>query len=54
MLIQVLKPLVNDCMDDWGEQFEFVAHAYNNTVHASTNCSPNLLVFGEDIIMPAD
>ena len=53
-LIQVLKPMVNDCMDDWDEQCDFVCHAYNSTVHASTNCSPNLLVFGEDLIMPAD
>ena len=53
-LIQVLKPLVNSHMDDWDEQVDFVVHAYNSTVHASTNCSPNLLVFGEDIIMPAD
>ena len=53
-LIQCLKPLVNDQMDDWDEQCDFVCHAYNSTVHASTNCSPNLLVFGEDLIMPAD
>ena len=53
-LIQVLKPLVNNEMDDWDEQCEFVVHAYNSTVHASTGCSPNLLVFGEDLIMPAD
>ena len=53
-LIQVLKPLVNEYMDDWDEQCEFVVHAYNNTVHSSTNCTPNLLVFGEDLIMPAD
>ena len=53
-LIQVLKSLVNQEMDDWDEQCDFVCHAYNSTVHASTNCSPNLLVFGEDLIMPAD
>ena len=53
-LIQVLKSLVNDKMDDWDEQCDYVCHAYNSTVHSSTNCSPNLLVFGEDLIMPAD
>ena len=53
-LIQVLKSLVNQELDDWDEQCDFVCHAYNSTVHASTNCSPNLLVFGEDLIMPAD
>ena len=53
-LISMLKPLVNTNQDDWDEQCDFVCHAYNSTVHASTNCSPNLLVFGEDLIMPAD
>ena len=53
-LISVLKPLVNEQMDDWDEKCEFVSHAYNGTVHSTTNCSPNLLVFGEDIIMPVD
>ena len=53
-LLEVLKPLVNENTDDWDEQSDFVVHAYNSTVHASTNCSPNLLVFGEDLIMPAD
>ena len=52
--MSVLKPLVNLQLDDWDEQCEFVCHAYNATVHASTKCTPNLLVFGEDIIMPAD
>ena len=41
-------------MDDWDDQSEYVVHAYNSTVNASTNCTPNVLVFGEDIIMPAD
>ena len=53
-LLQVLRPLVNEQTDDWDEQCDFVVHAYNSTVHSSTNCSPNLLVYGEDIIMPAD
>ena len=38
-LVQVLKPLVNENMDDWDEQVEFVVHAYNSTVLASTNCA---------------
>ena len=43
-----------DKLRGWDEQCEFVVHAYNSTVYASTGCSPNLLVFGEDLIMPAD
>ena len=53
-LLQMLRPLVNEQTDDWDMQCDFVAHAYNGTVHTATNCSPNLLVFGEDLIMPAD
>ena len=53
-LIQVLKPLVNKQTDDWDEQCDFVTHAYNSTIHSATQCSPNMLVFGEDLIMPAD
>ena len=53
-LIQMLRPLVNENQDDWDDQCDFVAHAYNSTIHASTNCTPNMLVFGDDIIMPAD
>ena len=53
-LIQMLKPLVNSNQDDWDDQVDYVVHAYNSTVHSSTNCTPNMLVFGEDIIMPAD
>ena len=53
-LIAMLKPLVNENQDDWDDQVDYVVHAYNSTIHASTNCTPNLLVFGEEIIMPAD
>ena len=53
-MVEMMKPLVNEEQDDWDEKCEFVMHAYNNSVNASTNCTPNLLVFGEDIIMPAD
>ena len=53
-LIQVLKPLVNRQTDDWDEQCDYVVHAYNGTMHTTTGLSPNMLVFGEDLIMPAD
>ena len=53
-LIQGLKTLVNSHQDNWDDFAAYVAHAYNSTVHASTGCSPNMLVFGGEIIMPAD
>jgi len=53
-LIQGLTSLVNSKQDDWDTFSQYVAHAYNCTVHASTGCTPNSLVFGSEIIMPAD
>ena len=53
-LIQGLKTLVNSHQDNWDDFAAYVAHAYNSTVHATTGCSPNMLVFGSEIIMPAD
>ena len=53
-LIKCLTTMVNDHRDDWDEHARYVAHAYNATEHASTGCTPNLLVLGEEIIMPAD
>ena len=53
-LISGLKTLVNSHQDNWDDFATYVAHAYNSTVHASTGCTPNMLVFGSEIIMPAD
>ena len=53
-LISGLKTLVNSHQDNWDDFAKYVAHAYNCTVHASTGCTPNMLVFGGEIIMPAD
>ena len=53
-LIAALKALVNTQQDNWDDLAAYVSHAYNSTIHASTGCTPNMLVFGEDVIMPAD
>ena len=53
-LISGLKTLVNSHQDNWDDFAIYVAHAYNSTVHTSTGCTPNMLVFGSEIIMPAD
>ena len=44
-LIQGLTALVNSKQDDWDTFYQYVAHAYNCTVYASTGCTPNSLVF---------
>ena len=53
-LIESLTTLVDSHMEDWDIQSKYVVHAYNGTEHASTGCSPNMMVFGDEILMPAD
>ena len=53
-LISELTCVVNKHLDDWDEYIPYITHAYNSTPHSTTNCSPNLLVFGTEITMPPD
>ena len=46
--------MVDSHLEDWDTQSRYVVHAYNATEHASTGCTPNMLVLGEEIIMPSD
>ena len=53
-LISCLTMMVNRHRDDWDLQAQCIVHAYNATEHSSTGCTPNLLVMGEEILLPAD
>ena len=53
-LIASLTTLVNRDQANWDVVCNYVAHAYNCTVHASTGLTPNMLIFGEEIVVPAD
>ena len=53
-LIASLTTLVNDRQDNWDDLVDYVTFAYNGTPHASTQCSPNLLVFGEEVVTPPE
>jgi hypothetical protein len=50
----MLAMFVNDHRNDWDYHLPFVMMAYRSTVHASTKCTPNLLMFGRDITLPVD
>ena len=39
---------------DWDEYTGLLAGAYRATVHASTGFSPNLMVFGTELVQPID
>ena len=53
-LIESLSTMVNSTRDDWDEKVPYAVFAYNSTVHATTGCTPNLLIFGEEALMPPD
>ena len=53
-LIAALTSLVNSDQSDWDVVCGYVAHAYNCSIHASTGITPNMLLFGEEIVIPAD
>ena len=53
-LLQSLRAFCTERKEDWDELAPFVAHAYRASKHASTGCTPNLLVFGEEIRTPVD
>jgi len=53
-LIQMLSKFVNKETDDWDEHLPYVMAAYNATIHASTGCSPNLLMWGRETTLPID
>ena len=40
--------------ETWDEHLPFVMAAYNATPHASSGCSPNLLMFNRETTMPID
>ncbi|CAC5372842.1 unnamed protein product [Mytilus coruscus] len=39
---------------DWDDHIPYLLMAYRSTEHASTKCSPNLLMLGREITMPID
>ncbi|XP_014677591.1 PREDICTED: uncharacterized protein LOC106817443 [Priapulus caudatus] len=50
----MLGKVVNQQRNDWDDHLPFVMAAYRGTVHESTGCSPNLLLFGREVGMAAD
>jgi len=51
---QMLRCALGSERDKWDEILPFLVMAYNATEQASTGCSPNLLCFGEELVMPVD
>ena len=53
-LIASLTTMVNQDQSNWDVCCNYVAHAYNASIHASTGLTPNMLLFGDEVVMPAD
>ena len=45
---------VNETRNDWDDHLPFIMMAYRSSVHESTKCSPNLLMFGRELMLPTD
>ena len=50
----MLKAFVNENRDDWDDYLPYLTMAYSATVHESTNCTPNLMMFGRENSLPID
>ncbi|CAC5404126.1 unnamed protein product [Mytilus coruscus] len=53
-LQSILRLFVNEHRNDWDNHIPFINMAYRATQHASTKCSPNLLMFGHKLRCPID
>ena len=53
-LQQMLSSYVNQNRDNWDDNIPFVLMAYRSTIQESTGCSPNLIMFGHEIMSPVD
>jgi hypothetical protein len=50
----MLAMFVNKNRNDWDDHLPFVLMAYRLTIHESTKCSPNMLMFGRENTLPVD
>ena len=53
-LRQMLRSVVDEYGTDWCEHIPYVLMAYRSTVHETTKCTPNLLMFNREARLPVD
>ena len=54
MAAQMLATFVKGNKRDWDEHLPYLMLAYRSTIHESTQCSPNQMVYGRDLALPVD
>ena len=50
----MLRSVVEENRKDWDEYLPYVLMAFRASIHESTKCSPNLLLFGSENRLPVD
>jgi hypothetical protein len=50
----MLSTFCHENQNDWDDYLPYLLMGYRSSEHASTKCSPNLLMFGQEINMPID
>ena len=53
-LLNMLSAFVSDAGTDWDAHLSFVMMAYRTSVNASTGCTPQAMVYGEECNLPVD
>ena len=53
-LKSMLKSSSESEKTDWDKHLPYVMMAYRATIHESTKCTPNLLMFGHEVRLPVD
>ena len=51
---QMLRCTLGKHKNTWDDVLPYLVMAYNATEQASTGCTPNLLCFGEELVLPVD
>ena len=49
---QMLSAYVNERRDGWSDRLDLIMMAYRSSVHKSTHCTPNLIMFGREVNLP--
>ena len=49
---QMLSAYVNERRDDWSDHLDLIMMAYRSSVHQSTQCTPNLIMFVREVSLP--
>ena len=51
---KMLKVFVNENSNDWDDHLPYIMMAYRATPQSSTQCSPNLLMYGREVNLPVE